>query len=180
MDWSILVGTNIVGFALIGTGLLYILEALLKWTFDMKRAATAFLIVLGLPVGAFGIALAVLNYGSGTVGAFSLIVLGLIGLVLVAKALSKLHWATLIALAVGAGAAYFAWSYLGSFLPWYGYAIIGLMVFLLISAILHIADLLFTAMDMATFPSPVLFLIGIIGTVEGSLVLAGLSLSHWL
>jgi hypothetical protein len=180
MDFSTLESSRMVGAALIGLGLLYMFEAILIWTFNMRHASIAFLIVLGFPLGAFGIFLAVLNYSSATVGGFSLVVLGALGFVLVGKALAKLHWATLIALAGGAGAAFAVWYYLGPAFPWYVYAIAGLVVFLVISAILHIVDLLFRVVDMATFPSPVLFLIGIIGTLEGSLVLVGLSLAHWL
>jgi hypothetical protein len=179
MDWNLLVNARFVGVALMVTGLFYLLEALLRGSETKKEAGTALLVLLVLPLGAFGTVMGVLNAENGTVALFSAALLGILGFILVAKALCKFHWATLIALGVGAAAAYLAWSYFGSALPWYAFGIIGLFVFLLISGILHLVDLLFLVADVVTFPSPILFIIGIIGSAEGVLVLMGLSLSHW-
>jgi hypothetical protein len=179
MDWNIFASSGLVGLALLGVGLLYVLEALFRGSEVQKETGMALLVVLGLPLGAFGILLGVLNAQSGTVAFFSAVLLGILGFILVAKALSNLHWATLIALGGGAAVAYVAWIYFGHAFPWYAFGILGLIVFLVMSAILHLADLLFRVVNLVTFPSPLLFLLGIIGTVEGALVLMGFSLSHW-
>lgn len=172
-----LVGRTPVVVALLAAGVVAVLWDLLGGKGGHERIRHGILNVLAVPSGTLALLAGVWNLHRSTVLPFTGYLLVLAGVVLWAKVLHDLPWPTLIALGCGIAVGLATWQFLGAILPWWGAALVGLVVFAvvylplsLVKGIVNLATLLFA-------PRFVMLVLGIVLVVQGILVDRGSSLS---
>jgi hypothetical protein len=172
-----LVGTAPVVTALLAAGVVAVFWEILGGRGSLEKIRHGFLDILAVPAGTFALLTGIWNLHLGTTLPINGYLLLLGGLVLWTKVLHDLPWPALIALACGIGAGVGSWLLLGSVLPWWASAILGLVVFAIVYVPLAIVKGLLNLAALLFAPRFVMLILGAVLVAQGILVDRGSSLS---
>jgi hypothetical protein len=134
--------------------------------------------VVGFFLGILALVLAYVVFSSGHYDAFTLVILGVAGLMLFLRPIKGLRWSALVALAVGLLASYYAYN------TFHVTTTVLLIVFVAATLLLYLLfkfaeDLLGTIAGILSFP-PIAVIIGIVCILQAILILMGTSLIAYL
>ncbi len=170
-------GTRPVVAALLAAGVVSLLWEALGGRGGRETLRHGLLNVLAVPAGTFAGLTGVWNLHRGTTAAFTGYLLVLAGVVFWAKVLHDLPWPALVALACGIAAGVGSWFLLGTALPWWGAAAIGLVVFAIVYLPLAVVKGVLKLAALLVAPRFVMLVLGVVLVVEAVLVDRGSSLS---
>jgi hypothetical protein len=136
------------------------------------------LVVVGFFLGIFALLLVYVLFSSGHYDVFTLVILGVAGLMLFLRPVKGLRWAALVALAVGLLASYYAYN------AFRVTTTVLIIVFVAATLLLYLLfkfaeDLLGIIGGILSFP-PIAVIIGIVCILQAILILMGTSLIGYL
>jgi hypothetical protein len=142
------------------------------------KPVSRILVVVGFFLGILAIVLAYIVFSSGHYDVFTLVILGVAGLMLLLRPVRGVRWAALVALAVGLLASYYVYN------TFQVTTIVLIIVFVAATLLLYLLfkfaeDLLGIVGGILSFP-PIAIVIGIICILQAILILMGTSLIGYL
>ncbi len=170
-------GTGPIVYALVAAGVVSILWEFLGGKGGREKLRHGILDILAVPSGALALLAGAYNLYRGDVLPFTGYLLLIAGVVLWTKVLHDVPWPTIVALGAGAIAGLGAWLFLGAYIPWWGAAVIGFVVFAIVYVPLSIVKGLLNLATLLFAPRFVMFVLGVVLVVQGLLVDRGSSLS---
>jgi hypothetical protein len=142
------------------------------------KPVSRLLVGVGFFLGILALVLAYVIFSSGHYDAFTLVILGVAGLMLFLRPVKSARWAALVALAVGLLASYYAYN------TFHVTTTVLIIVFVAATLLLYLLfkfaeDLLGAIGGILSFP-PIAVIIGIICILQAILILMGTSLMAYL
>ncbi|HXZ98491.1 MAG TPA: hypothetical protein VED24_03910 [Candidatus Acidoferrum sp.] len=142
------------------------------------KPVSRLLVVVGFFLGILALVLTYVVFSSGHYDTFSLVILGVAGLMLFLRPIRGLRWAALVAFGVGLLASYYAYN------TFHVTTTVLVIVFVAATLLLYLLfkfaeDLLGTIAGILSFP-PIAVIIGIMCILQAILILMGTSLTAYL